>query len=218
MLDAIQKLSKETRRAAAARRACASPLHPNKDSIFTSRTVSKTKKSRKSGTKFPQIYRPNEEFDSYTSETTKQAEKESKVRALKQQESIAEREKELTKELNKVKADNTLLGTCRAVRSQHCSTRHSFLPGASAYNGSLFLDSTPSLPLVRETSLNSHFNPFCAYSYEGIRNRSVALLELTDDKQLKLSKPLNALIQPSVHVDVLSDKAVTKKRDIVTKL
>jgi hypothetical protein len=46
----------------------------------------------------------------------------------------------------------------------------------------------------------------------------VALLQLTEDKQLKLARPSNALIHPTVHVDVIAGKVISRKRDIVTKL
>jgi hypothetical protein len=219
MLDAIQKLSKETRRAAAARRARTSSLHPNSDATATSRTLRNIKKkSHNSDPNLPQIYRPKEEFHPYTSDSAKQAEQERSALALKQQENIAQREKELTEELDKIKAGCTLLGTCRAVRTQCGTARHSFLGGVSAYNGSLLLDSTPSLPLIRETSLTANFGPFGSSSYDGIHNSNVALLQLTDDKQLRLARPSNALIHPTVHVDVIAGNVIGKKRDIVTKL
>lgn len=215
MLDAIQKLSKETRRIAASRRARASSLHPNSDASFTSSSLKSMKKnSYNCDSKLPQVFRPKEEFQPYTLEAKKQAEKEMSIRALKQQENIAQRERELTKEIDKIKADNTLLGTCRAVRWQHGATRHSFLGGSSSYNGSLFLDSAPSLPLVRETSVTAHARPFVSSAYEGIYNSNVALLQLTEDKQLRLAKPSSALIHPIVQ----ADKASSRKRDIVTKL
>jgi hypothetical protein len=219
MLDAIQKLSKETRRAAAARRARTSSLCPNNDATSASRTLKNIKKkSHNFDSKLPQIYRPKEEFHPYTSDATKQAKEELSARALKQKENIAQRENELTKELDKIKADVTLLGTCRTVRSQCGAARHNFLGGASAYNGSLFLDPTPSLPLIRETSLIANFSPLGSSSYEGIHNSNVALLQLTEDKQLRLSRPSDALIPPTAHVDVIAGRAVDRKRDIVTKL
>jgi hypothetical protein len=215
MLDAIQKLSKETRRVAASRRARASCLHPNNDATITDRPLrSVNKQSYNTDSKLPQIFRPKEEFQPHTLEATKQAEKERSVRALKQQENIAQRERELTKEIDKIKSEHTLLGTCRAVRWQHGTTRHSFLGGASTCNGSLFLDSVPSLPLLRETSLTGHSSPFGISSYEGIRNSNVALLQLTEDKQLRLTKPSNESIHPIVY----ADKPLGKKRDVVTKL
>ncbi|XP_069700714.1 uncharacterized protein [Periplaneta americana] len=221
MLDAIQKLSKETRRAIAARRARATTLQANNGATVTNRTLKNIKKKSSSSsnpeTKLPQIFRPNEDFLCYSSEQTQLEENRNSL-ALKQQENIAQREKELTKALDKVKADNTLLGTCRAVRSQHGTSRHSFLGGASAFNGSLFLDTTPSLPLARETSLTMHFTPFGSSSYEGMHNSNVALLQLTDDKQLRLAQPQGTLIHPALHVDVRVDKALSRKRDIVTKL
>jgi hypothetical protein len=165
------------------------------------------KKSYNSDSKFPQIFRPKEEFQPCTLEATKQAEKELNVRALKQQENIAQRERELTKEIDKIKAESTLLATCRTLRWQHGATRHSFLGGTSTYNGSLFLDSTPSLPLIRESSLTGYSSPFSFSSYEGILSSNVALLQLTEDKQLRLAKPSDAAIHP-----------VGRKRDIVTKL
>lgn len=219
ILDAVRKLSKETRRAATVRRAHASTLHPNKGATITNRTPrSVKKKSKSSDCKLPQIYRPREEFISYTPQTTEQVDKKNNVLSLKQQENIAQREKELTKVLDKVKAEDTLIGTCRVLRSQVGSARHSFLSGACAYKGSLFLDTTQSLPFIRETSLTSHFSPFSNSSYEGIHNCNVALLQLTEDKQLKLAKPSGTLIHPPVQVDVLAGSAVCRKRDIVTKL
>jgi hypothetical protein len=214
MLDAIQKLSKETRRAAAARRARTSSLCPNNDATPASRTLRNVKKkSQNSDPKLPQIYRPKEELHPYASNVTKRTEEERSALALKQQENIAQREKELTKELDKMKADNTLLGTCRTLRSQ---CRHSLLGGVSAYNGSLSLEPVPSLPLIRETTAT--FRSFGSSSYEGMHNSNVALLQLTEDRKLRLARPSNALIHPTVHVDVIADKAVSRKRDIVTKL
>ncbi|PSN48203.1 hypothetical protein C0J52_03575 [Blattella germanica] len=195
MLDAIQKLSKETRRAANARRA--KQTTPN-------RTVKSVKK-KSAETKLPQIYRPKADFNPCTSETIRQEDKDREKLALKQQETIAEREKQLTKEIDKIKADTTLLATCRAVRSQSSTLRNTtYLGGSSTFNGSFFLEQTTSLPLARETSLSAHFS-----------NPNVALLQLTDDKQLMLSKPRSNLTS---HVQVRADKAVPRKRDIVTKL
>jgi hypothetical protein len=219
MLDAIQKLSKESRRAAAARRARTSSLCSNNDATSTSRTLRNIKKkSQNSDPKLPQIYRPKQEGHPYASNATKQAEEERSALALKQQENIAQREKELTKELDEIKADGTLLGTCRALRSQCGAARHSFLGRVSAYNGSLSLDPAPSLPLARETSLTANFRSFSSSSYEGIRTSNVALLQLTEDKKLKLARPSNALTHPTVHVDVIAGKPVSRKRDVVTKL
>lgn len=219
MLDAIQKLSKETRRAAAARRARTSSLRPNSDATATNRTLRNIKKkSHNSVSNLPQIYRPKEEFHPYTSDAAKQAEEDRRALALKQQENIAQRERELTKELDKIKAGGTLLGTCRAVRTQCGTARHSFLGGVSAYNGSLVLDPTPSLPLIRGASLTANFDPFGSSSYDGINNSNVALLQLTEDKQLRFARPSNALIHSTVHVDVIAGKVISRKRDIVTKL
>ena len=219
ILDAIRKLSKETRRAAAARRARASTLQPDKGSTVTNRTPrSVKKKSHNTDCKLPQIYRPKEELISYTSETTVQGDKESNILALKQQENIARREKELTKELGKVKSDTTLLGTCRVLRSQFGAARHNFVGGKSAYNGSLFLDPSQSLPFITESSLTSHFRPYGNASYEGIRNCNVALLQLTEDKQLRLATPSNVLMNSTAQDEVITGNAVRRKRDIVTKL
>jgi hypothetical protein len=137
---------------------------------------------------------------------------------LKQQENIAQREKELSEELGRVKADTSLLGTCRVLRSQMGAARHNFIGGTSAYNGSLFLDPSQSLPFIRERSLTPHFRPFGNSIYEGIRNSNVALLQLTEDKQLRLATPSNALMNSTVQVDVFAGNAVRRKRDIVTKL
>jgi hypothetical protein len=194
-------------------------LHPNKVASITNRTAKNVKKkSHNLDCKLPQIYRPKEEVISCTSETTVEVDKEDAILALKQQQNIAKREKELTQQLDKIKADSTLLGTCRALRSQFGAARHNFLGGASAYNGSLFLDPGQSLPFIRETSLTPHFSPFGNSSYEGIHKCNVALLQLTEDKQLKLATPSNALMRPTVQVDVFAGKAVSRKRDIVTKL
>jgi len=218
ILDAIRKLSKETRRAATARRARASTLQPDKGASITNRTPrSVKKKSHNSDCKLPQIYRPKAELISYTSEVTVEADKESNILALKQQDNIAKREKELTEELRKVKADNSLLGTCRVLRSQVGAARHNFT-GTSAYKGSLFMDSAQSLPFIRERSLTPHFRPFGNSTYEGIRNSNVALLQLTEDKQLRLAAPSSDLMESTVQVDVIAGKAVRRKRDIVTKL
>jgi hypothetical protein len=46
----------------------------------------------------------------------------------------------------------------------------------------------------------------------------VALLQLTEDKQLRLATPSNAQMNSTVQVDVIAGKAVRRKRDIVTKL
>jgi hypothetical protein len=211
ILDAIRKLSKETRRAVTARRARASTLPPNTAATISNRTPKNIKKKSQSpDSKLPQIYRPKEELISYKSERTLEADKESNILALKQQENIAQREKELTKELDKVKADSTLLGACRLLRSQFGAARHNFLAGTSAYNG--------SLPFIRETSLTPHFSPFGNSSYEGTQKYNVALLHLTEDKQLRLATPSNTLMHPTVQVDVIAGKAVSRKRDIVTKL
>lgn len=219
ILDAIRKLSKETRRAATARRARASTLQPDKGATITNRTPrSVKKKSHNSDCKLPQVYRPKAELISYTSETTVETDKESNILALKQQENIAQREKELTEELGKEKADTSLLGTCRFLRSQLGAARHNFIGGTSAYNGSLFLDPAQSLPFIRERSLTPHLRPFGSSTYEGIRNSNVALLQLTEDKQLRLATPSNSLMNSTVQVDVIAGKAVRRKRDIVTKL
>ena len=196
MLDAIQKLSKETRRTANARRARTTLTRPENTptaTITSSKTVKGIKK--KSENKLPQIYRPTEDFNPCTLEADKQA----GVIAQQQRDNIAEREKQL----DKLKQEETLLGTCRAVRSQVGSSRHS----SSGFNGSLFLDPTPSLSLARETALNPRFGAFGG-SYEGIHN--VALLQLTEDKQLMFSKPVQALPR--------AERIVARSRDIVTKL
>jgi hypothetical protein len=194
-------------------------LQPDKGATITNRTPrSVKKKSHNSDCKFPQIYRPKEELISYTREATVEANKESNILALKQQENIAKREKELTEELGKVKADISLLGTCRALRSQVGAARHNFMVGTSGYNGSLFLGPTQSLPFIRESSLTPHLRSFGNSTYEGMRNSNVALLQLTEDKQLRLAKPSNALMDSTVQVDVIAGKAVRRKRDIVTKL
>jgi len=219
ILDAIRKLSKETRRAATARRARASTLQTDKVATVTNRTPRSVKnKSHNSDCKLPQIYRPKTELISYMSETTVEADKESNILALKQQENIAQREKELTEELGRAKADNSLLGTCRVLRSQMGTERPNFIGGTSAYNGSLFLDPAQSLPFIRERSLTPHFRPFGNSTYEGIHNSNVALLQLTEDKQLRLATPSNALMNSTVQVDVIAGKAIRRKRDIVTKL
>lgn len=219
ILDAIRKLSKETRRAATARRARASTLQPDKGATINNRTPrSVKKKSHNSDCKLPQIYRPKAELISYTSEATVEVDKESNILSLKQHDNIAKREKELTEELRKVKADNSLLGTCRVLRSQLGAARHNFMGGTSAYNGSLFLDPAQCLPFIRERSLTPHFRSFGNSTYEGIHNRNVALLQLTEDKQLRLATPSSALMDSTVQVDVIAGKAVRRKRDIVTKL
>jgi hypothetical protein len=216
MLDAVQKLSKEIRRTTATRRAHACPSN---DAMATSSTLRNIKKkSHNFDSNLPQIFRPKEEFHPYTSDAAKRAEEEHSALALKQQENIAQREEELTKELDKIKADCTLLGTCRAVRAKCGNARHSFLGGVSAYNGSLVLDSTPSLPLIRETSFTANFSPFSTSSYDGMRSSNVALLQLTEDKQLRLATPSNALTHSTVHVDVISGKVIGRIRDVVTKL
>lgn len=219
ILDSIRKLSKETRRAATARRARASTLQPEKEATVTNRTPrSVKKKSHNSDCKHPQIYRPKAEVISFTSETTAEADKESNILALKQQENIAQREKELTEELGKVKAENSLLGTCRVLRSQFGAPRHNFLGGTSVYNGSLFLDPVQSLPFIRERTLTPHIRSFGNSSYDGIRNSNVALLQLTEDNQLRLATPSNILMNSTAQVDVIAGKAVRRQRDIVTKL
>jgi hypothetical protein len=176
------------------------------------------KKSHNSDCKLPQTYRPKAELISYTSETTSEADKQSNILALKQQENIAQREKELTEELGRVKADTSLLGTCRVLRSQMGDARHNFICGTSPYNGSLFVDPVQSLPFIRERSLTPHFRRFGNSTYEGISSSNVALLQLTEDKQLRLATPANSLMNSTVQVDVIAGKAVRRKRDIVTKL
>jgi hypothetical protein len=219
ILDAIRKLSKETRRAATARRARASTLQPEKGVTITNLTPrSVKKKSYNSDCKLPQIYRPKAELISYTSEATIEADKERNILASKQKENIAQREKELTEELGRVKADTSLLGTCRVLRSQLGAARQNFIGGTSAYNESLFLDPSQTLPFLRERSLTPHFRSFGNSTYEGIHNSNVALLQLTEDKQLRLATPSNALMNSTVQVDVIAGKAVRRKRDIVTKL
>jgi hypothetical protein len=218
MLDAIQKLSKETRRAAAVRRARTSSSCSNNDATVSSRTLRNIKKkSQNSESKLPQIYRPKEEFHIFTSDATKQVQEERQALALKQKENIAQREKELTKELDKLKADNTLLGTCRVLRSQCGAAKQSFFSVASAQNGSLSLDPAPCLPLIRETSLTTNFRSFSSSSYEGIHNCNVALLQQTEDKQLRLARPSKVPTLPTGPVDV-SGRAIGRKRDIITKL
>lgn len=219
ILDAIRKLSKETRRAATARRARASTLQPEKGATITNCTPrSVKKKSHNSDCKLPQIYRPKAELISYTSEATVEADKERNILASRQKEIIAQREKELTEELGRVNADTSLLGTCRVLRSQLGTARQNFIGGTSGYNGSLFLDPSQTLPFLRERSLTPHFRSFGNSTYEGIHNSNVALLQLTEDKQLRLATPSNALMNSTVQVDVIAGKAVRRKRDIVTKL
>jgi hypothetical protein len=152
------------------------------------------------------------------SEATVEADKETNILSLKQKENIAQREKELTEELGRVKADTSLLGTCRVLRSQLGAARQNFIGGTSGYNGSLFLDPAQSLPFLRQRSLTPNFRPFGNSTYEGIHNSNVALLQLTEDKQLRLATPSNALMNSTVQVDVIAGKAVRRKRDIVTKL
>ncbi|CAG2068446.1 unnamed protein product, partial [Timema podura] len=168
MLDAIQKISKESRRAGAARRAAI------KQHVTSSGDRSRGTPS--------QAYRANSELTGSSEERRSSSERRRLDRL-------------------QVGAD-TLLGTCRAARSQHRSTVLG--GGASAYNGAMFLDP----PVGRGMTLTS---PYGGLMFPC----DVGLLQLTEDRQLRLASP-DEIMGSQIQDLCYDGTPVGRKREIVT--
>ncbi|XP_068082185.1 uncharacterized protein [Anabrus simplex] len=164
VLDAIQKISKETRRQRA--RGKAATLAGAISSTTTYRPMHELR---------PSAIPPDEN-------------------------SLLAAERE--KAIQRLKGTNTLLGTCRAARKQHGNSPRLLIGGSG-----LFLDSPVLPPAFRGYPTGPH-DP-----------SSVALLQLTEDRQLRLARPM-AMVASGNHENNNSNenKLPARKKDIVTKL